>query len=162
MTLVEVILSLVILGIVFTVGALFFSTMLSGYLNAKQGTEAGQVAQIALDRMVFELKDATGTSGGSTVGFTANTMVQYESTNSTLTGTRSIFYDGTDLFIAVNGLSKPLLRNVPTFTLGVTENNIDGNATNGNEISTFDITFTVPNYGGTFSAQVAPRTFIRR
>jgi prepilin-type N-terminal cleavage/methylation domain-containing protein len=161
-TLVEIVISLVILGVVFTVGTLFFATMLRGYTNARIATEIGQVAEIALDRMVFELKDATGTGAGNTVTVVDNTSVQYESTNSTLTGTRMISFDGSDLNLSVDGASHLLLENVTAFSLDVTENDIDGNAANGNEISTFNISFTVLNYGGTFSAQVAPRSFVRK
>lgn len=159
-TLIEMIISITILGFVLTVGALFFATMLRGFTTARISAQVAQAAEIALDRMVFELKDATGAGGGSTVTLVANTSVTYESTNATLSGTRVISFDGSQINLAVDGTAYPLLDDVTAFTLGVTENNIDGVA--GNEISSFDLSFEVQGYGGTFSAQVAPRTFINR
>ncbi|MBU1612355.1 MAG: prepilin-type N-terminal cleavage/methylation domain-containing protein [Proteobacteria bacterium] len=166
-TLLELIISMVIMGIILVVGSMFFATMLSGYNTARQGVEYGQMAEIAVDRIVYELKNATGQAGGDTVAVVANTSVTYESTAPVLSGsTRIISYDGTTdtINLSVAGTSHLLLENVSAFTLGVTRNDLDGNAGNGNEISSFDVSFTITNYGAysqTFTMQIAPREFLR-
>ena len=166
-TLLELIISMVIMGIILVVGTMFFATMLSGYNTARQGVEYGQMAEIAVDRIVYELKNATGQAGGDTVVIAANTSVTYESTVPAFTGTtRIISYDNAakTINLSVAGTSHLLLENISAFTLAVTENDLDGNSAT-DEISSFDISFTITNggaYSQTFTMQIAPREFLRQ
>ena len=164
-TLIEMIVSMVLLGIVFTVAALFFSTMVRGYAESSLAASTAQAAEIATDRMVEELKDASGTitaqnaGGGSTT--TGATTVTYTSSDPLLTGNRGIVYSGGDLYIRVDGTDHLLLEDLASFGVDLVEADIDGNAAD-NEISRFDISMTMQGYGGTFNARITPRNFISR
>ncbi len=161
-TLIELIITMVIMGIILTVGSMFFSTMLRGFTTARLSSEIAQDAQIAMDRIVYEIKNATGQAGGDTITFTANTSIVFESSAVALAGTtRTIELAGTNLVLDVDATDYLLMENVNAFTLGLSENDIDGNPAD-NEISSVNISFSVTNYGGTFSIQVAPREFIRK
>lgn len=164
-TLIEMIVSLVLLGIIFTAAALFFSTMMRGYSESELAASTAQAAEIAVDRMVEELKDASGTitaldgSGNPTTSGAAT--VTYTSSDALLTGNRAIVFSGGNLSIRVDGTDYLLLEGVNTFGVDLVEADIDGD-TSDNEISRFDISMTMQGYGGTFNARISPRNFINR
>ena len=149
-----------VLGIIVGVGALFMTTMMRSYFVSRQGVEIAQVAEIAVDRMVYELKNAKGQGGGNTVGVTPNTNVTFESNLPDLTGTRSIQLSGSNLVLDVDNTDYLLLPNINSFTLNVTEADTDGDPATGPEISSFNISFTVTGSGATYNLQVSPREFL--
>lgn len=159
-TLIELIIVMVIMGILLTVGALFFTTIISGLTTSRLAVEIGQTTQLSMDRIMYELKHATNRTASSDIGFAANTNIIFESTATGLTGTtRAIELVGTNLVLDVDGTDHILLENVNNFIMTLTEANIDGAA--GNEISRINMSFQVTGYGGTFSLEASPRQFIR-
>jgi prepilin-type N-terminal cleavage/methylation domain-containing protein len=73
-TLVELIFSLVLLGIIGVFGTLFIVESLEGYILARSNVEKTQKAQSALVRLTMELENLTGLSsysqGGSSITYT--------------------------------------------------------------------------------------------
>ena len=78
-TLVELIVTLVLVGIIGTFTTLFMYTGLNGYLRAKDTSEGALKAQIALDRISLELKDINDISdyNSDTNTFTAYKIGAY-------------------------------------------------------------------------------------
>jgi prepilin-type N-terminal cleavage/methylation domain-containing protein len=70
-TLIEIIVSLVLLGIVALIAGMGFVTVIRGYVFAKMNAEMVEKEQTAITRMVKELGDCTVTAGtGTSVTFT--------------------------------------------------------------------------------------------
>ena len=163
MTLVELIVSVVLFSIIASMGLLFISTGVSSFIISRNASNAGPIAQNAAARINMELRTADGVAG-STVTFAPNSSVTYTSTDSDLPGTRRIHYDAGDgrLYLEVNGADHLLLDGVGSFTMAVTQDDLDGNVANGNEIAAFVISFTMavaPN--NAFNLEIMPREFIR-
>jgi len=114
-TLVELIVTLVLVGIIGTFTTLFMYTGLNGYLRAKDTSEGALKAQIALDRISLELRDINSISD-----FNANTNVDY--TSVTLPVARRIRYDAGngEILLSVAGAENLLLDDVQTFSMTVT------------------------------------------
>lgn len=162
-TLVELIISMVILGIIVTVGSMFLASMIKGLVNSRRAAEIGQASQLAMDRIAYEIKNATNQSGSGTVTFTTTPSFAFAFESNVIPpagATRTIALVGTNLVIDVAGTEHILLEDVNTFTMSVTENNLDG--VSGNEISSVNMSFLVTGYAGTFTLDVAPREFLRQ
>jgi prepilin-type N-terminal cleavage/methylation domain-containing protein len=154
-TLVELIVTIVLVGIVGTFTTLFLYTGFNGYLRAKDTAEGALKAQIALDRISLELRDINGISD-----FNANTNIDY--TSETLPAARRIRYDAVDdeILIDVAGSENILLDNVQSFTM--TANYVDlNNSGDGNdEVQAIDVSFTVGEIGPPFRAKIFPRNMV--
>jgi prepilin-type N-terminal cleavage/methylation domain-containing protein len=167
-TLIEVIVSIVLLAIVGAVAAFFFATGVRGYLTARRAADSAPKIQVALERINLELSNALDRSGTGTIAFFQNTSVEYQS--SVLPGTRRIRYDsGTRRLLLHNGTAEfLLLDDVDNFVMNATTVNLDGNATNGNEVQRFDLAFQMRNAQGetpavlptVYGIGVMPRNFL--
>lgn len=163
LTLIELIVSVVLFAIIGAIGFLFLTTGVSGFIVSRNAGTAASVAQNTALRITMELRTAEGVSG-SHILLTPDTSVSYTSSDSDLPGTRILRYDSDNkrLYLEVDGTSHLLLAGLASFTLDVTQDDLDGDTSNGNEISAFEISFTMaaaPN--NAFNLEVMPREFIR-
>jgi prepilin-type N-terminal cleavage/methylation domain-containing protein len=155
-TLVELIVTLVLVGIIGTFTTLFMYTGLNGYLRAKDTAEGALKAQIALDRISLELRDINEIEG-----LTANSTIDYFS--NTLSGDRQIIFDASARTISldvdgdINTLDI-LLDEVGSFTM--TANYVNLNNSGGNEVAAIDVSFTVGEIGRSFDVQIFPRNMV--
>lgn len=154
-TLVELIVTLVLVGIIGTFTTLFMYTGLNGYLRAKDTSEGALKAQIALDRISLELKDINLISA-------YNSNVNIDFTSGTLPFARGIRYDsGNDeILLSVAGNEYLLVDEVPTFSL--TANFRDLNYYSGGdlEVEFIEVSFTVGEVERPFRTRIFPRNMV--
>lgn len=155
-TLVELIVTIVLVGIIGTFTTLFMYTGLNGYLRAKDTAEGALKAQIAIDRISLELRDINQIEA-----FTANNTIDYFST--ALPGDRQIIFDANARTISldvdgdINTLNI-LLDEVSSFTM--TANYVNLNNSVGNEVAAIDVSFTVGEIGRSFDVRIFPRNMV--
>ena len=154
-TLVELIVTLVLVGIIGTFTTLFMYTGLNGYLRAKDTAEGALKAQIALDRLSLELRDISEIEA-----FTANSTIDYFST--TLLGDRQIIYDANadTISLDVDGNVNLLLDDVQNFTMTAAYADLNNSGGGNNEVEAIDISFTVGEIRRPFSARIFPRNMV--
>ena len=154
-TLVELIVTLVLVGIIGTFTTLFMYTGLNGYLRAKDTAEGALKAQIALDRLSLELRDISEIEA-----FTANSTIDYFST--TLLGDRQIIYDANadTISLDVDGNVNLLLDDVQNFTMTAAYKDLNFYADANNEVEAIDVSFTVGEIRRPFSARIFPRNMV--
>lgn len=154
-TLVELVVTIVLVGIIGTFTTFFLYTGFSGYLRAKDTAEGALKAQIALDRISLELRDINGISA-----FTTNTRIDY--TSVTLPGNRQITYNpgARTIALSVDGNANPLLIDVASFTITATYADLNYYSGGGNEVQAIDVVFTVGEIGRQFSARIFPRNMV--
>jgi len=163
-TLVELIVTMVLVGIIGTFTTLFMYTGLNGYLRAKDTSEGALKAQIALDRIGLELRDIDRITD-----YNADTNVDYNSV--TLPGDRRIRFNdpapagGTDgeILLSVGGTENLLLDNVSvdTFSMTITFKDLNYYGDNVDEIEAIDISFTVGDIERPFRTRIFPRHMAR-
>jgi prepilin-type N-terminal cleavage/methylation domain-containing protein len=160
-TLVELVVTLVLVGIIGTFTTLFMYTGLNGYLRAKDTSEGALKAQIALDRISLELRDINSVSD-----FNADANVDYNSV--TLPADRQIRYDvgagGDDskIFLSVDGNENLLLDNVPNFSMSVTYKDLNYYGDNVDEVEAIEVSFTVGDIERPFRTRIFPRHMVRK
>jgi prepilin-type N-terminal cleavage/methylation domain-containing protein len=154
-TLVELIVTLVLVGIIGTFTTLFMYTGLNGYLMAKDTSEGALKAQIAMDRISLELRDID-TIDLST--FANDTRIDY--TSVTLPGIRKILYNGGVISLDVDGNAHALLDEVSDFTLRMIPADLNYYADNRNEVQAVDVSFKVGDIDRAFNARVFPRNMV--
>ena len=154
-TLVELIVTLVLVGIIGTFTTLFMYTGLNGYLRAKDTAEGALKAQIALDRLSLELRDISEIEA-----FTANSTIDYFST--TLLGDRQIIYDANadTISLDVDGNVNLLLDDVQNFTMTAAYKDLNYYTDGNNEVEAIDVNFTVGEIRRPFSARIFPRNMV--
>ena len=156
---IEIIVSIVLLGILGIVTTMFLYTAINAYETSRTTSEGAMRAQIALDRMNLELRKVTSV--------TAATATSITYTNDDLPGSRRIFYDTTDannhmIKIEIDGgTAHPLLDHIDpgTFAISLADTrdlDNDGN----NEIEGIDISFNLYDIGRPFNLRVYPRNLI--
>ena len=154
-TLVELIVTLVLVGIIGTFTTLFMYTGLNGYLMAKDTSEGALKAQIALDRISLELRDIDTID---LVTFTNDTRIDY--TSVTLPGNRQILYNGGVISLGIDGIAHALLDEVSDFTLRMIPADLNYFADNRNEVQAIDVSFNVGDIDRTFNARIFPRNMV--
>lgn len=152
-TLVELIVTIVLVGIIGTFTTLFMYTGLNGYLRAKDTSEGALKAQIALDRISLELKDINNISD-----FNSDTNIDY--TSETLPGNRKIVFTGNQIDLAVDGNANALLDSVVTFDLEATYTDLNYYADGLLEVESIEVSFTVGEIERPFSARIFPRNMV--
>ena len=154
-TLVELIVTLVLVGIIGTFTTLFMYTGLNGYLRAKDTAEGALKAQIALDRISLELRDINEIET-----LTANTSVDYFS--ETLPGDRQIIHNAVadTISLDVDGNVNLLLDDVRSFTMTAAYKDLNFYADGNNEVEAINISFTVGDIGRQFNARIFPRNMV--
>jgi prepilin-type N-terminal cleavage/methylation domain-containing protein len=161
-TLVELIVTLVLVGIIGTFTTLFLYTGLNGYLRAKDTSEGALKAQIALDRISLELRDIHRVS-------VFNEGVNVDYTSVTLPGDRRIrFFDpspeegDTEILLSVDGNENLLLDNVDSFSMSVTYKDLNNYGDNVEEFEAIEVGFTVGDIKRPFRTRILPRHMARK
>jgi prepilin-type N-terminal cleavage/methylation domain-containing protein len=158
-TLIELVTTLVLVGIMGVFASFFLYTGIRGFLVSKFSSETALQAQIALDRISTELKQAEVLVNPAP----SATNIGYTSIDSLLTGVRRLTYNAPsrEIRLSVDGNDNILLDNVSAFTLSWTAKDLDASGDGNNEISAITVAFTV---GSTlndsqaeFTAQIYPR-----
>ena len=154
-TLVELIVTLVLVGIIGTFTTLFMYTGLNGYLRAKDTAEGALKAQIALDRLSLELRDIDKIDLGT---FNNDTRIDY--TSVTLPGDRKILYNGGVVSLDVDGSVNELLDEVSDFKMRLIAADLNYFADAKDEVQAIDIRFNVGEIERVFSARIFPRNMV--
>ena len=149
-TLVELIVTLVLVGIIGTFTTLFMYTGLNGYLRAKDTSEGALKAQIALDRISLELRDINNISA-----LNPDTNIDY--TSEILPGNRKIILNGNKIDLDVDGNANTLLDSVVSFDLEPTYTDLNHYADGDLEVGSIEISFTVGEIQRPFSVRIFPR-----
>jgi hypothetical protein len=152
--LIEMVISIVLLGIIGAFTSLFLYTAVKGYLISKQTAGGALKAQIALDRINLELRKVNAVPNIIT-----NTSITY--TTDDLPGTRMIIYDSNanTISIDVDGTANVLLDQVATFHLSCRGTDLDP-PTGDPEISEITIDFTMTDVGRPFNMRIYPRNWV--
>jgi prepilin-type N-terminal cleavage/methylation domain-containing protein len=155
-TLVELIVTLILVGIIGTFTTLFMYTGLNGYLRAKDTSDGALKAQIALDRISLELRDIDRITD-----FNDDANVDYTST--TLPAARRIRYDAGDgeVLLSVDGNENLLLDDVGSFSMSATYKDLNYYGDGVNEVEAIDVSFTVGEIERPFRTRIFPRNMVR-
>ena len=160
--LVELIVSIVLIGIIGIFTSMFIYTGIKGYLMAKQTNESAVKAQIALDRINLELRSINAIPAVTP----PVDDVEITYTSDDLPGTRKIVYDTTDPdnhtinIEGVGGVEYVLLDHVETFTLSVDIEDLDNSGGSPDDISGINIGFKIADVGSGFDLRIYPRNML--
>jgi prepilin-type N-terminal cleavage/methylation domain-containing protein len=160
--LIELVATLVLIGIIGTFAGLFLYTGINGFIASKRNSETALAAQVALDRISAELRRISSLPTANPP--VPNVSITYLSMDKDLPGTRRIRYDSNAriIYLSRDGVENPLLDRVTAFNLALDYTNLDNSG--GDEISTIRIgfTYTVGDVGIQFNARIHPRAFVLR
>jgi len=154
-TLVELIVTLVLVGIIGTFTTLFMYTGLNGYLRAKDTSEGALKAQITMDRISLELRDIDNIDLST---FSDDTRIDY--TSVTLPGNRKILYNGGIISLDVDGNVNELLDGVSDFKMRMVPAELNYFADNRDEVEAIDVSFKVGEIERLFSTRIFPRNMV--
>jgi prepilin-type N-terminal cleavage/methylation domain-containing protein len=145
-TLIEVIASLVLLGIIAVMAGMGIVQITKQYVFAQKAGETAQVAQVAMARMVKELAMIRSGSGAPTTV----TIISPISPTTNRTSVISWAGGSNPITISVNAAAaQTLIENVTGLTLRY-YNRYDGTVTNGGETTTYN-QFTTVMIGVSFA-----------
>lgn len=145
-TLIEVIVTLVLVGMLSVFTGLFMTAFMNGYFTVKDNSDTAMKAQMALDRISIELRGISALSV-----LTDNSLITY--TNPSGAG-RTIKFVGSSIFLSTPA-DHLLIDNIQSFNLSATYQNLYNVA--ANDVAFIDIGFTVSGYNN-FSTRIFPRT----
>ena len=160
-SLIELILTIVLIGIIGTFTSLFVYSGIRGYLTTRQNSEGALQAQIALDRISLELRNIISLT--DTPDTTAPDLsVSYKS--AVLSGTRELRYDSTQkaILISVDNGSNyhELLKNVDPCVLSLSYLNLDHDTAPVNEVEYIQFEFNLDGIGKEFRTRIFPRHLV--
>lgn len=160
-TLIELVLTLVLVGIIGTFTSLFVYSGIRGYITTRQASEGALQAQIAMDRISLELRNINSLTG--TPDTTAPDLsLSYKS--ETLSGTRELKYDSDQnaILISVDNGSNyyKLLDNISSCDLLLTYQNLDHDPGPVNEVAHIDLNFKLDGIGQEFRTRIFPRYLV--
>ena len=147
-TLIEIIVTLLLVGILSVFAGLFMTDFLNSYFLVKNNSDTAMKAQMAMDRVSAELKEASAVSV-----VTNNSLITY--TNPSGAG-RTIKFVGGNLYLSTPS-DNLLIDRIQAFQLSATYGNVYNIATN--DLAFIDIGFTVTGYTP-FSTRIFPRNRI--
>ena len=155
--LIELIMTLVLIGIIATFTGFFIYSGINGYMRAKHIANGALDAQRALDRISLELRDITDittTPGAATITYKS----------AILTGTRTLKYDAnTDtIIIRVDPNDYALLENVSSFNLSYDYLNLDDDTAPVLEVANIDVAFNIADIGTEFKTKIFPRNLVKK
>ena len=152
-TLVELIVTIVLVGLIGVFTTLFVYTGLNGYLKTRDTSEGALKAQITLDRISMELRDIDTIST-----FTAGSQIDY--TSRTLNGDRQILYSNGVISINGGNGARNLLDEIENFSMTLTQTDL--NADGNDEVQAIEITFNfIPErFSRQFNARIFPRNMV--
>jgi len=159
--LIELIMTIVLIGIIATFTGFFIYSGINGYLRAKDITNGSMDAQRALDRISLELRSLDYFTSAPVL----NTSITYESTESELSGTRILRYDATNKAILIGrvGSEQPLLENIQpgSFKLAVKDKDLDNDGSS-DDIEAIEVKFNIVDIGTNFNARIFPRNLVEK
>ena len=160
-TLIELTLTIVLVGIIGVFTSLFVYSGIRGYEITRLASEGALQAQIAMDRISLELRNIISLTG--TPDITAPDLsLSYKS--AVLSGTRELKYDSTQnaILISVDNGSNyyKLLDNISSCTLLLTYLNLDHDPGPVNEVAHIDLNFTLDGIGKEFRTRIFPRYLV--
>ena len=154
-TLIEVVASLVIVGILAVFTSLFLVVGLEGYEFTRNATDAAMNAEVALNRISLELKNVAGITAEN-----PNSSLAYTSTEDTLSGNREIKFDSGNLYITVDSVDYKLIGDVTNPVLAVQLDDLDNDGTT-DDVAYITVGFTLSSIPA-FQVRVYPRTMIEK
>jgi len=162
--LIELIMTIVLIGIIASFTGFFIYSGINGYLRAQYISNGSLDAQRALDRISLELRDITQitpTPGATSVTYQSD--AQRDGTP-VLTGTRTLKYEGNTntIFIRVEPNDYALLENVSSFNLSYVTRNLDNDPGPVDEVAYIDVEFNLRDIGTKFKARIFPRNLVTR
>jgi prepilin-type N-terminal cleavage/methylation domain-containing protein len=155
-TLIEIILTLVLIGILSVFTGLFMTSFLSSYFLVKNNADTAMKAQMAMDRISMELRDISPISASvpSPVSvLTPNTLITYTNQAGVV---RTIKWIGSNLFLSTP-TDNILIDGVQAFQLSATYRNVYNIA--ADDVAFIDVGFTVAGVPA-FSVRIFPRNRI--
>jgi type II secretory pathway pseudopilin PulG len=150
--LIELIMTLVLIGIIATFTGFFIFNGTNGYLRAKIITNGALDAQRALERISLELR----TIDYFTSAPQTDVSLTYKSTE--LTGTRRVRYDSGVIYIGTVGNQQPLLEKVTNFTLKL--GHADVSEDGSNNVKRIHVGFNIEDIGKRFQTRIFPRNLV--
>jgi len=147
-TLIEIIVTLVLVGILSVFVGLFMSSFLSSYFMVKNNSDTAMKAQMAMDRISMELRDVSAVSA-----LTDNSLITY--TNPSGAG-RTIKFVGSNLYLSTPS-DNILIDHIQAFQLSATYRNVYNVL--ADDMAFIDIGFTVDGYPQ-FGTRIFPRNRI--
>ena len=155
--LIELIMTIVLVGIIATFTGLFIFNGINGYLRAKHITNGALDAQRALDRISLELRDITEIDNSPAPSATS---MEYQS--AVLTGTRTLKFENNTIFIRVEPNDYALLENVSAFSLSYDIDNLDDDPAPVDEVAYIDVAFNLNDIGTEFKTRIFPRNLVEK
>ena len=152
-TLVELIVTIVLVGIIGTFTTLFMYTGLNSYLRAKDTSEGALKAQIALDRISMELRNIEKINA-----FTQNSQIDYDSRS--LGDNRKILHSAGVISLDGGSGVRDLLDGVTNFAMTLTAVDLNNSAGGKEEVQAINVSFNVGEIGRLFSARIFPRNMV--
>jgi prepilin-type N-terminal cleavage/methylation domain-containing protein len=147
-TLIEIIVTLVLVGILSVFAGLFMTSFLNSYFLVKNNSDTAMKAQMAMDRISLELKNVSAVSS-----LTDNSLITY--TNPSGAG-RTIKFVGANLYLSTPS-DNILIDHIQAFQLSATYRDVYHIA--ANDLAFIDIGFTIAGYTP-FSTRIFPRNRI--
>jgi len=156
-TLIEIIAVVVILGVLATVGGFFVISGMKGSLMARSNQEAGVTADMALERIGVELRDANGgpgPGGAITVDSTGpDVSINYTcSSSSGLTGQRTLAFTSATGTLAITPATgetpRPLITGIGSCSMSFSGTTL---------ASTLTVSFVQQSTNQNFSITIKPR-----
>ena len=147
-TLIEIILTLILIGIMSVFAGLFMNSFVSSYFMVRNNSTTAMKAQMAMDRISMELRDVSAVAT-----LTPDSLITY--TNPQGAG-RTIKRIGANLFLSTP-TDNILIDGVLAFQLSATYRNVYNIA--ANDMAFIDIGFTVAGTPG-FNTRIFPRVRI--
>lgn len=165
LTMVEMILVMVLVGIVATVAGMFLFTGVTAFIQTQRNSDYATKAQIAMERVSLELKDMADRSVGGNVQIVDDTSIEYETTATVLSGLRRIRYADVDDCIYLRADSgQPeyvLINDVSAFGMNATMADMNGDGV-ADEIERVSVGFRLQGVPTSFAVDVFPRNFVHR
>ena len=159
--LIELIMTIVLIGIIATFTGFFVYSGINGYLRAKYITNGSMDAQRALDRISLELRNIDYFTSAPVL----NTSITYKSTELELPGTRILRYDTTNKAILIGkvGSEQPLLENIKagSFKLVVKDKDLDNDGSS-DDIEAIEVEFNIVDIGTSFNTRIFPRNLVKK
>ncbi len=160
-TLIELTLTIVLVGIIGVFTSLFVYSGIRGYEITRLASEGAIQAQIAMDRISLELRSMNYlTSAADTTA--PDLSLSYKS--AVLSGTRELKYDTSEnaILISVDNGSNyyKLLKNVSSCNLLLTYLNLDHDTAPVDEVEHIDLNFKLDGIGKEFRTRIFPRYLV--
>jgi len=159
--LIELVATLVLIGIIGAFAGLFLYTGINGFIASKRNSETALKAQIAMDRISTELRDIKSSPPPTF----ASKSVTYQ--GNTLPFTRKLEIEtgpaGPGIYLTVNNVKNILLDNVDVANSSISysaPNNLDYSGDGSKEISAIKVNFRFIEPNTPFEVSIYPRAFI--